>query len=66
MVIEPGIEVNPVVDAASADPNVRHVELSQQRDPDAQVDRRLFLGQTAHGRQWQVGLLVHGIPCLPR
>ena len=66
MVIEPGIEVNPVVDATTTDSNVRHVQLRQQRDPDAQVDRRLFLGQAAHGRQWQVGLLFHFIPCLPR
>jgi hypothetical protein len=65
MVIEPGIQVNPVVDATTPDPHVRHVELRQQSDPDAQVDRRLFLRQAAHGRQRQVGL-VHFIPCLPR
>jgi hypothetical protein len=65
MVIEPDIEVNPVVNATTTDANVRHVQLRQQRDPDAQVDRRLFLRQTAHGRQRQVGI-VHCIPCLAR
>jgi hypothetical protein len=65
MVIEPGIEVNPVVDATTADSNVRHFKLRQQRDPDAQIDRRLFLGQAAHGRQRQVGV-AHFIPCLAR
>jgi hypothetical protein len=65
MVIEPGIEVNPVKDASPPDPNERHVQLRQQGGPDAQVDRRLFLGQAAHRRQRQVGL-VHDMPCLPR
>jgi hypothetical protein len=65
MVIEPGIEVNPVIDAAPSDANERHVQLRQQGGPDAQVDRRLFLRQAAHRRQRQVGI-VHCIPCLAR
>jgi hypothetical protein len=66
MVIEPGIEVNPVIDAAPTDPHMRHVELRQQGDADAQVDRRLFLGQAAHGRQGQAGVLHHFRPWVAR
>jgi hypothetical protein len=34
MVFEPGIQVNPVKDAAPTDPHVRHVELRQEGDAD--------------------------------
>lgn len=43
MVFEPGIQVNPVIDAAPPETHMGHIELGQQRDPDAEVDRRLFL-----------------------
>jgi hypothetical protein len=65
MVFEPGIQVNPVKDAAPTDPHVRHVELRQEGDADAQVDRCLLPGQAAHGRQGQAGLIHHRNPCLP-
>lgn len=68
MFIEPGIEVNPVVDAAPADPNERDAQLHQQSGPDAQVDGRLVLGQAANGRQRQVRVFHHrsGRPFLAR
>lgn len=65
MVIEPGIQVNPVKDQAPTEADARHVQLRQQRDADPQVDRRLFLGQAPDGRQWQVRF-VHHKPCLAR
>lgn len=65
MFIEPGIEVNQVKDRATAQTDARHMQLRQQRDTDSQVDRRLFLRQTTHGGQRQVGL-VHHMPCLAR
>lgn len=65
MVVEPGIEVNAVEDQTAPQLEVGHVQLRQQRDPDAQVDGGLLLGQTARRRQRQVGL-VHHSPCLAR
>lgn len=65
MFIEPGIQVNAVVHAAPAEPDAGHIELSQQRQPDAEIQRGLLLGEAAHGGQRQVGL-VHHSPCLAR
>lgn len=70
MFIEPGIQVNPVEDQAPTQTDAWHVQLHQQRNPDAKVHSRLFLRQTAHGRQRQIGFIHHrsrlGMPCLPR
>ena len=65
MFIEPGVEVNSVIDAATAEPNERHIQLRQQGDPDAQIDGRLLLGEATHSGQRQVGRIHHN-PCLAR
>ena len=65
MLIEPGIEVNPVKDQSTAQPDGGHAELCEQSDPDPQVDGSLFLGQAPDGWQRQVRL-VHHRPCLRR
>ncbi len=59
MFIEPGIEVNPVEDLAPAQANAGHAQLRQERDPDPQVNRRLFLRQTPDDRQRQVRVFHH-------
>lgn len=61
MLIEPGIQVKAVIHAAPTKLDVGHVELGQQRDPDAQVLGGLFLGQATNGRQRQA-LFVHHQP----
>jgi hypothetical protein len=53
MVFEPGIQVNPVIDAAPSQANMRHFELGQERGSNPQVQRGLFLGKTPHRRQRQ-------------
>jgi hypothetical protein len=65
MLIEPGVQVNPVENQAPAQAKARHAQLDKQRDPDAQVDGGLLLRQAAHGRQRQIRL-VHHRPCLAR
>ena len=57
MFVEPGIQVNPIENAAPTKPDLRYVELGQQRDADAQIDRRLFLGQTTNRGQRQAFVL---------
>lgn len=59
MLIEPGIQVNPVVHAAATEFHVGHIQLREQRDPDAQILGGLFLRQTAHGRQRQAFVFHH-------
>jgi hypothetical protein len=44
MVFEPGIQVNPVENTAPSEADVRHIQLGQERDSDAQVHGGLFLG----------------------
>ena len=68
MVIEPGIQVNPVKDQAPTQADAGDAQLHQQRDTDPQVHRSLFLRQAPHGGQRQVRLVHHssGRPCLPR
>lgn len=61
MLIEPGIQVNPVKDATATELYVGYFELRKQRDSDAQILSCLLLGQTAHGRQRQ-GVLFHYQP----
>jgi hypothetical protein len=58
MVFEPGIQVNPVIDAAPSQANIRHIELGQERGSDPQVQRGLFLGKASHRRQRQA-LFLH-------
>lgn len=43
MLVEPGVQVNPVIDTAPSETHMGHVQLRQQRDPNAQVQGRLFL-----------------------
>jgi hypothetical protein len=59
MVIEPGIEVNPVEDLTPTQADAGHAQLRQERDPDPQVNRRLFLRQTPDDRQRQVRVFHH-------
>jgi len=53
MFVEPGVQVNPVINATPPQPDKRHIQLIEKRRADAQIDRRLILGQTTHGRQRQ-------------
>jgi hypothetical protein len=53
MFIEPGVQVNPVENAAPSEANMRDLQLREQGCPDPQVRRRLFLGKTPHRRQRQ-------------
>ena len=64
MFFEPGIQVNPVENAAPSQANVRHVELGQERDSDAQVDGGLFLGQASNRGQRQA-VVFHDSPYWP-
>ena len=64
MVFEPGIQVNPVENAAPTKANMRHVELGQERHSDAQVDGGLFFGETPHRWQRQA-VVVHDSPYSP-
>ena len=57
MFVEPGIQVNPVEQATPAEPDLRYIELGQQRDADAQINGRLFLGQTTNRGQRQAFVL---------
>ena len=54
MFVQPGVQVKPVIDAAPTETDFWHVQLSQERDPDTEVKRRLFLGQTTNRGQRQV------------
>lgn len=65
MVFEPGIQVNPVIDAAPPQANVGHIQLRQEGDADPQIDRRLLLGQAAHRGQGQA-FVFHEPPYSPR
>jgi hypothetical protein len=53
MFIEPRIQVKAVINPPTTEADAGHIELSQERQPDAEVHRRLFFRQTAHGRQRQ-------------
>jgi hypothetical protein len=53
MFVEPGIQVKTVINTAPTQANMGHLQLSQEGDPDAQVDGRLFFGQTTHRGQRQ-------------
>ena len=70
MFFEPRIQVKTVIDPPATKTDAGHIELRQQRQPDAEVQRGLLLGEAAHRGQWQ-GYLIHhtprsGNPCLAR
>ena len=46
ILIKPGIQVKLVINAAPPQLEGRDIQLGEQRDPDAEIGRRLFLGQT--------------------
>lgn len=60
MVFEPGIQVNPVIDAAPSQANMRYIELGQQSGSDAQVQGRLLLGETPNRGQRQAVVFHDG------
>ena len=64
MFVEPGIQVKTVINTTPTQANGRHIQLVKQGDPDAQVDGRLFLGQTANRWQRQTRF-VHDWPYPP-
>lgn len=66
--VKPGIKVKAVVDATSTELDERDTELSEQRDPDAQVFGRLFLGKAANSREGQGDAIafIHGSPSAHR
>jgi hypothetical protein len=57
MFIEPGIQVNAVEHTPTTEPDAGHIELRQERHPDAEIHRRLFFGQATHRGQRQVCLI---------
>lgn len=62
--VKPGIQVKLVVHTAPPDLDERDSQLGEQRDPNAEVRRRLFLGQTPSRRQRQA-VVVHVSPRRP-
>jgi hypothetical protein len=50
IVVQPGVEVNAVVEAAAAEAHRGNAQLVEQRDADAEVFRRLRLGEAANHR----------------
>lgn len=57
MVIEPGVEVNPVVHTTAPKTHTRNVQLRQERDADTQIGSGMLLGQATGRRQRQAGLV---------
>lgn len=51
MFVQPGIQVNPVIDTTPPETDMGHIQLYQERDANTQVFGSLFLGQTPHRRQ---------------
>lgn len=51
MFVQPGIQVNPVIDAAPTEPDIGHIQLAQESDADPQIFGSLFLGQTPNRGQ---------------
>ena len=60
MFFEPGIQVNPVINAAPTQANMGHIQLGQKRGSDPQVQRGLFLGKTSNGGQRQAVVFHDG------
>jgi hypothetical protein len=61
MIVQPGVQVKPVINAATTKTNFWHIQLSQQRDPDAEVNSRLFFGQTTNRGQRQTYFIHDGV-----
>lgn len=63
MFVQPGVQVNPVIDATPTKPDARHIQLIQERDAYSQVLGSLFSGQTAHWWQGQQrrASFMHGL-----
>jgi hypothetical protein len=55
IVVQPGIEVNPVVEAAATEADDRNMQLVEERQADAQVLRGLLLSEAAHDGTWKGG-----------
>ncbi len=53
MFIEPRIQVKAVINPPTTEADAGHIELSEERQPDAEIHRGLFFGQAAHWRQRQ-------------
>lgn len=51
MFVQPGVQVNPVIDAAPTKSDAWNTQLIQERDTYSQVLGRLFPGQAPHRRQ---------------
>ena len=50
MVVQPGVEVNAVPDAAASQTYGRDAQAVEERDADAEILRGLVLGEAASGR----------------
>ena len=59
MFVEPGIEVNAIPHAPTAQAHARHPELIEQRDADPEIGGGLVLRQTPGRRQRQARVLHH-------
>jgi len=63
MFVQPGIQVNPVIDAAPPESNAWDIQLIQERHTYPQVLGGLFPGQAAHWWQGQQrrASFMHGL-----
>lgn len=66
MFVEPGIQVKTVINTAPTQANMRHFQLSQEGDSDAQVDGRLFFGEATHRGQRQAEIFHCLVLLAPR
>lgn len=58
MLVEPGIQVNLVVDASASELHERHVERGEERHADREIGRGLACGQAARRRQREAAHVV--------
>lgn len=65
MLIEPGVEVNDVVDQAAAQADRGRPDLCEQRDANPKVFSRLLAGEASGAGQRQGRAIVHGWPSWP-
>jgi len=63
MFVQPGVQVNPVIDATPPESDARNTQLIQERHTYPQVLGGLFSGQTAHWWQGQQrrASFMHGL-----
>ncbi len=57
MVVQPGVEVNSVPDAATPKADGRDAQAVEEGDPDAEVVRGLLLREAADRGAWQNGIV---------